>query len=35
MRGTKELREKLGREDPCVCGSTRRFRNCCMKSGCF
>ncbi|KAF1712150.1 nucleic acid-binding protein [Pseudoxanthomonas kalamensis DSM 18571] len=22
----KELREKLGRNDPCPCGSTRRFK---------
>jgi hypothetical protein len=25
VRGTKELIEKLGRNDPCPCGSGRRF----------
>jgi uncharacterized protein YchJ len=35
VHGDKELREKLGRNDPCVCGSTRLFKKCCMKSGCF
>ena len=33
--GHKELVEKLGRNDPCPCGSTRRFKQCCMQSGCF
>ena len=35
VRGFKELIEKLGRNDPCPCGSTRKFKNCCMHSGCF
>ena len=26
VRGSKELIEKLGRNDPCPCGSGRRFR---------
>src|SRR5271170_4983095 len=26
VHGDKELIEKLGRNDPCVCGSTRRFQ---------
>ena len=26
VHGDKELREKLGRNDPCPCGSTRRFQ---------
>ncbi|MEJ0040247.1 MAG: SEC-C metal-binding domain-containing protein [Gammaproteobacteria bacterium] len=26
MRGNKELLEKLGRNDPCPCGSGRRFQ---------
>jgi uncharacterized protein YecA (UPF0149 family) len=25
VHGTKELTEKLGRNDPCPCGSTRLF----------
>ena len=33
--GNKELIEKLGRNDPCVCGSGLRFKRCCMRSGCF
>jgi len=35
VHGDKELREKLGRMDPCVCGSARRFKQCCMKTGRF
>ena len=31
----KELREKLGRNDPCPCGSGGRFKQCCLRSGCF
>ncbi|MEL6171432.1 MAG: SEC-C metal-binding domain-containing protein [Pseudomonadota bacterium] len=23
----------MGRNDPCPCGSQRRFKNCCLKSG--
>ena len=26
VRGTKELSEKLGRNDPCPCGSARSFQ---------
>jgi uncharacterized protein YecA (UPF0149 family) len=26
VRGTKELIEKLGRNDPCLCGSARLFQ---------
>ena len=26
VNGDKELLEKLGRNDPCPCGSTRRFK---------
>ena len=28
-----ELIEKLGGNDPCPCGSGRRFRRCCRNSG--
>ncbi|MCA0270125.1 MAG: SEC-C domain-containing protein [Bacteroidetes bacterium] len=35
MRGTKELAEKLGRNDPCPCGSGRRFKRCCLEAGRF
>ena len=33
--GNKELIEKLGRNDPYVCGSGLRFKRCCMQSGRF
>jgi len=33
--GEKELIEKLGNNDPCPCGSGRRFKNCCRSSGRF
>ncbi len=33
VHGHKELLEKLGRRDPCPCGSARAFKNCCMKRG--
>ncbi|WP_422394000.1 SEC-C metal-binding domain-containing protein [Pontivivens ytuae] len=26
-----ELIEKLGRNDPCPCGSGRRYKRCCLK----
>jgi hypothetical protein len=26
-----EVREKVGRNDPCPCGSGRKFKNCCLK----
>lgn len=35
VHGNKELSEKLGRNDLCPRGSGRRFRRCCLKSGCF
>ncbi|MEM7375996.1 MAG: SEC-C metal-binding domain-containing protein [Pseudomonadota bacterium] len=35
VHGDKELVEKLGRKDPCPCGSGKLFRKCCLKSGCF
>lgn len=31
----KELIEKLGRRDPCPCGSGRRFKRCCLRKGRF
>ena len=33
--GDKLLKEKLGRNDFCVCGSGRVFKRCCLKSGRF
>jgi uncharacterized protein YecA (UPF0149 family) len=33
--GEVELVERLGNNDPCPCGSTRRFKNCCRNSGRF
>ena len=35
VHGDKDLVEKLGRNDPCPCGSTRRFKHCCLRSGFF
>jgi hypothetical protein len=35
VHGDKWLEEKLGREDPCPCGSGKRFKRCCMTAGCF
>jgi hypothetical protein len=35
VHGNKELSEKLGWNDLCPCGSGRRFKRCCMKTGCF
>jgi len=35
VHGDKVLEEKLGRNDLCPCGSGRRFKNCCMKTGRF
>jgi uncharacterized protein YecA (UPF0149 family) len=35
VHGDKDLSEKLGRKDPCPCGSARKFKNCCMQSGFF
>jgi uncharacterized protein YecA (UPF0149 family) len=33
VHGGKELSEKLGRNDLCPCGSGKRFKKCCLKSG--
>jgi uncharacterized protein YchJ len=35
VHGDKELSEKLGRNDPCPCGSGKRFKKCCLKAGRF
>jgi uncharacterized protein YecA (UPF0149 family) len=35
VHGDKELAEKLGRNDLCPCGSGKRFKRCCLKSGRF
>jgi uncharacterized protein YecA (UPF0149 family) len=35
VHGSKELVEKLGRNDPCPCGSGKRFKKCCLKTGRF
>jgi uncharacterized protein YecA (UPF0149 family) len=35
VHGHKELGEKLGRNDLCPCGSRKRFKKCCLASGCF
>ena len=35
VHGEKELTEKLGRNDLCPCGSGKRFKKCCLASGCF
>ncbi len=35
VHGNKLLEEKLGRKDLCPCGSGKRFKKCCLKSGCF
>lgn len=35
VHGDKELSEKLGRNDLCPCGSGKRFKKCCLNSGCF
>src|SRR6185437_11343622 len=35
VHGDKELHEKLGRNDPCPCGSGRLFKKCCRNTGCF
>jgi ribosomal protein S21 len=33
VHGDKWLLEKLGRNDPCPCGSGLRFKRCCLKEG--
>ncbi|MDP0491574.1 MAG: SEC-C metal-binding domain-containing protein [Verrucomicrobiota bacterium JB023] len=35
VNGDKYLQEKLGRNDPCPCGSQRRFKNCCLAHGAY
>ena len=35
VNGGKLLEEKLGRNDLCPCGSDKRFKKCCLKSGRF
>ena len=32
---TQKVREypKIGRNDPCPCGSAKKYKNCCMNSG--
>lgn len=35
VHGDKMLEEKLGRNDLCPCGSGKRFKKCCLKSGRF
>ncbi|MFN0102194.1 MAG: SEC-C metal-binding domain-containing protein [Bryobacteraceae bacterium] len=33
VHADKELLEKLDRNDPCPCGSGRKFRKCCLRHG--
>lgn len=35
VHGEKQLEEKLGRNDPCPCGSTKKFKNCCLRTGAY
>jgi uncharacterized protein YecA (UPF0149 family) len=35
VHGDTLLAEKLGRNDLCPCGSSKRFKKCCRKSGRF
>jgi uncharacterized protein YecA (UPF0149 family) len=35
VHGNKTLTEKLGRNDLCPCGSGKRFKKCCLTTGCF
>jgi SEC-C motif len=35
VHGDKELMEKVGRNDPCPCGSAKLFKKCCRNTGCF
>jgi uncharacterized protein YchJ len=35
VHGDKELLEKLGRNDLCPCGSSKKFKKCCMTSGTY
>lgn len=29
----REHKEKIGRNDPCPCGSGKKYKNCCLKEG--
>ncbi|MEN0112081.1 MAG: SEC-C metal-binding domain-containing protein, partial [Planctomycetota bacterium] len=29
----RNRQEKVGRNDPCPCGSGKKYKNCCMRSG--
>ena len=34
MRHTPKIREyNIGRNDPCPCGSGKKYKNCCLKTG--
>ena len=35
VHGDKELVEKVGRNDPCPCGSGKLVKKCCRNTGCF
>ncbi|WP_217265620.1 SEC-C metal-binding domain-containing protein [Singulisphaera acidiphila] len=35
VHGNKELQERLGRNDPCPCGSGLLFKKCCRNTGWF
>jgi uncharacterized protein YecA (UPF0149 family) len=35
VHGEKLLEEKLGRNDPCPCGSGKQFKRCCLRRGRF
>lgn len=35
VHSEKLLEEKLGRNDLCPCGSSKRFKRCCLKKGFF
>jgi uncharacterized protein YecA (UPF0149 family) len=35
VHGNNVLEEKLGRNDPCPCGSGKRFKKCCLLKGSF
>jgi hypothetical protein len=35
VHGDKELIEKLGRNDPCPCGSSKKYKKCCLEAAAF
>ena len=35
VHGDKELAERLGKNDLCPCGSSKRFKKCSRNAGCF